>query len=128
MELIAVASREGHRAEAHARTWDIPRSSSSYEALLDHVDIEPVCISLPNTLHCEWAIKADRRRGWCARGHRLLLRERNAHARWRTRERRRARLVRADGNRVFAATMWFSGDVLGLFDCGTALPRETSSR
>jgi len=58
VELIAVASREQTRAEEYARKWEIERAYGSYEALLEDPDIEAVYISLPNTLHCEWSIRA----------------------------------------------------------------------
>ncbi len=58
VELIAVASREQTRAEEYARKWKIERAYGSYEALLEDPDIEAVYISLPNTLHCEWSIRA----------------------------------------------------------------------
>ena len=58
VELVAVASREQARADAYAREWEIPRAYGSYEDLLADVEIEAVYISLPNTLHCEWSIKA----------------------------------------------------------------------
>ena len=58
VDLVAVASRDRARADAYARTWEIPRAYASYEALLADPEIEAVYISLPNTLHCEWSIKA----------------------------------------------------------------------
>ena len=58
VELVAVASRDQARADAYAREWQIPRGYGSYEALLADPEIEAVYISLPNTLHCEWSIKA----------------------------------------------------------------------
>jgi predicted dehydrogenase len=58
VELVAVASRAQDRADAYAREWDIPRAYGSYEALLADPDVEAVYISLPNTLHAEWSIKA----------------------------------------------------------------------
>ena len=57
-ELIAVASRDQRRAEDYAREWEIDRAYGSYQALLDDPDVEAVYISLPNTLHCEWSIRA----------------------------------------------------------------------
>ena len=57
-DLIAVASRDQARAEEYAREWGIERAYGSYEALLDDPDVEAVYISLPNTLHCEWSIRA----------------------------------------------------------------------
>jgi D-xylose 1-dehydrogenase (NADP+, D-xylono-1,5-lactone-forming) len=58
VELLAVASRDQARAEAYAQEWEIPRAYGSYEALLADPEIEAVYISLPNTLHAEWSIKA----------------------------------------------------------------------
>jgi xylose dehydrogenase (NAD/NADP) len=58
VELIAVASRDLRRAEQYAREWEIDRAYGSYEALLEDADVEAVYISLPNTLHCEWSIRA----------------------------------------------------------------------
>jgi D-xylose 1-dehydrogenase (NADP+, D-xylono-1,5-lactone-forming) len=58
VELVGVASREQGRADAYAQEWTIPRSYGSYEALLEDPEIEAVYISLPNTLHVEWSIRA----------------------------------------------------------------------
>jgi len=58
VELVGVASRDRARAEAYASEWEIPRAYGSYEELLADPEIEAVYISLPNTLHCEWSIKA----------------------------------------------------------------------
>jgi D-xylose 1-dehydrogenase (NADP+, D-xylono-1,5-lactone-forming) len=57
-ELIAVASRDQKRADDYAREWEIERAYDSYAALLEDADVEAVYISLPNTLHCEWSIRA----------------------------------------------------------------------
>ena len=57
-ELIAVASRDQQRADEYAGEWEIDRAYGSYEALLDDADVEAVYISLPNTLHCDWSIRA----------------------------------------------------------------------
>src|SRR6266496_6414607 len=58
VDLVAVASRDGRRAEEYAAQWGIERAYGSYEALLEDADVEAVYISLPNTLHCEWSIRA----------------------------------------------------------------------
>jgi D-xylose 1-dehydrogenase (NADP+, D-xylono-1,5-lactone-forming) len=58
VELVAVASREQARAEGYARTWGIEQAYGSYEALLEDPDVEAVYISLPNSLHCPWSIRA----------------------------------------------------------------------
>ena len=57
-ELMAVASRDQRRAEEYAREWEIDRAYGSYQALLDDDEVEAVYISLPNTLHCDWSIRA----------------------------------------------------------------------
>ena len=53
-----MASRDAQRAEEYAREWEIDRAYGSYDALLEDDDVEAVYISLPNTLHCEWSIRA----------------------------------------------------------------------
>jgi xylose dehydrogenase (NAD/NADP) len=58
VELIAVASRDGGRAERYAEEWGIERAYGSYDALFEDPDVEAVYISLPNTMHCEWSIRA----------------------------------------------------------------------
>jgi D-xylose 1-dehydrogenase (NADP+, D-xylono-1,5-lactone-forming) len=58
VELVGVASRAQDRAEQYASWWEIPRAFGSYEALLADDQIDAVYISLPNTMHCEWSIKA----------------------------------------------------------------------
>ena len=58
VDLVGVASRTQDRAEQYAAWWEIPRAYGSYEALLADDQIDAVYISLPNTLHCEWSIKA----------------------------------------------------------------------
>ena len=57
-ELVAVASRDQGRADEYAREWEIERAYGTYEALLEDADVEALYISLPNTLHCEWSIRA----------------------------------------------------------------------
>jgi xylose dehydrogenase (NAD/NADP) len=58
VELVAVASRTQERAEQYASWWEIPQAYGSYEAMLADPGIDAIYISLPNTLHCEWSIKA----------------------------------------------------------------------
>jgi predicted dehydrogenase len=57
-ELVAVASRSQKSAQAYAVKWGIPRTHGGYQALLDDPEIDAVYISLPNSLHAEWAVRA----------------------------------------------------------------------
>ncbi len=56
--LVAVASREPGRAQAYAAEWGIPLSFGRYEDLLASDAVDVVYISLPNSLHAEWAVRA----------------------------------------------------------------------
>jgi predicted dehydrogenase len=56
--LEAVASRAADRARVYAAEWRIPRALAPYEALLSDPGIDAVYISLPNTLHADWTIRA----------------------------------------------------------------------
>jgi xylose dehydrogenase (NAD/NADP) len=58
VEVIAVASRDASRAETYARERGIERAYGSYEALLADPDLEAIYISLPNSMHVEWSIRA----------------------------------------------------------------------
>lgn len=57
-ELVAVASRDLARAQDYARQWDIPRAHGSYPDLLADPDVDVVYNALPNSLHCEWTVRA----------------------------------------------------------------------
>lgn len=57
-ELVAVASRSQSRADAYASEWGIPRSHGSYQALLGDPEVDAIYISLPNSLHAEWTVRA----------------------------------------------------------------------
>jgi D-xylose 1-dehydrogenase (NADP+, D-xylono-1,5-lactone-forming) len=58
VEVVAVASRDLARAESYAEEQGIERAHGSYEALLDDPDVEAVYISLPNSMHVDWSIRA----------------------------------------------------------------------
>ena len=57
-ELIAVASRTQEKVDKYAQKHGIPRAYGSYVELLADSDIDAVYISLPNSLHAEWIVKA----------------------------------------------------------------------
>jgi D-xylose 1-dehydrogenase (NADP+, D-xylono-1,5-lactone-forming) len=56
--LEAVASRTIERARQYAVEWNIPRALGSYDALLDDPSIDAIYISIPNSLHAEWTVRA----------------------------------------------------------------------
>jgi D-xylose 1-dehydrogenase (NADP+, D-xylono-1,5-lactone-forming) len=56
--VVAIASRDGARAEAYAREHGLARAHGSYEALLDDPDVDAIYIPLPNGLHHEWSLRA----------------------------------------------------------------------
>jgi xylose dehydrogenase (NAD/NADP) len=58
LDVIAVASRNGARAQAYAREHGIERAYESYVALLEDPEVEAVYISLPNSMHVEWTLRA----------------------------------------------------------------------
>jgi predicted dehydrogenase len=58
VDLVAVASRTQERADEYAGRWGIPHAYGSYEALLADPEIEAVYISLPNTMHSGWSVRA----------------------------------------------------------------------
>jgi predicted dehydrogenase len=57
-ELVAVASRDAHKAGAFAGELSIPRAYASYDQLLADREIEAIYIPLPNSMHHEWTIQA----------------------------------------------------------------------
>jgi predicted dehydrogenase len=56
--LRAVGSRDREHGRAYAQDKGIAVAYGSYEDLLADPEIDVVYISLPNSLHCEWAVKA----------------------------------------------------------------------
>jgi predicted dehydrogenase len=56
--VVAVASRDGARAERYAEERAIPRAHGSYEELLADPELDAIYISLPNSLHVEWTRRA----------------------------------------------------------------------
>jgi len=58
LRILAVASRDQARADDYARDNGIERAHGSYEALLADPDVEAVYISLPNSMHIDWTVRA----------------------------------------------------------------------
>ena len=58
VEIAAVASRDGAKAQAYATEHGIARAHGSYEELLGDAELDAVYISLPNGMHHEWTMKA----------------------------------------------------------------------
>jgi xylose dehydrogenase (NAD/NADP) len=58
VEVVAVGSRTVERAAEFAAEQGIARSHGSYEAFLADPDVEAVYISLPNSLHHPWTLRA----------------------------------------------------------------------
>ena len=56
--VVALGSRDQDKAKATAASLGIGRVHASYEAVLADPNVEAVYISLPNSLHVEWIIKA----------------------------------------------------------------------
>jgi xylose dehydrogenase (NAD/NADP) len=58
VEVVAVASRDGGRARAYAAEHGIPRAHGEYSALLADPGVDAVYVSLPNSLHAPWTLRA----------------------------------------------------------------------
>ncbi|MDX9973237.1 MAG: Gfo/Idh/MocA family oxidoreductase [FCB group bacterium] len=54
----AVSSREWTRANEYAKEHGIPRAFGSYEELLRSGEVDAIYNPLPNSMHCEWTIRA----------------------------------------------------------------------
>ncbi len=59
-KLACVGSRSADSASTFASAFRIPTAFGSYEQVLSASDIDAVYVSLPNSLHREWTIKALR--------------------------------------------------------------------
>jgi D-xylose 1-dehydrogenase (NADP+, D-xylono-1,5-lactone-forming) len=58
--LGAVGSRNLDAAQQFARRYEIGRAHPSYEQVLEDPSVDAVYVSLPNTMHHEWTIRALR--------------------------------------------------------------------
>ncbi|MBO69130.1 MAG: NAD-binding protein [Acidiferrobacteraceae bacterium] len=57
-EIVSISSRTASKAEAAAKEHGLARWYGSYEEQLADSYIDAVINSLPNSMHCEWTIKA----------------------------------------------------------------------
>ena len=57
-EIVAISSRGDAKARQAAEKHGIAKWYGSYEALLADPDVDAVINPLPNSMHCEWTIKA----------------------------------------------------------------------
>jgi predicted dehydrogenase len=57
IDIVAVGARDAARASEYAKENGIPRGDT-YQGILDDPSIEAVYVALPNSLHCEWTVKA----------------------------------------------------------------------
>jgi len=60
VEVVAIAARDSARARKFAKAHRIPRVPASYEDLIADPDIDVIYNPLPNSMHCEWSIRAMR--------------------------------------------------------------------
>jgi predicted dehydrogenase len=59
-EVVAIASRDGDRAQEAARSLGVASAYGSYDELLADPGVDAVYVPLPNHLHAEWTIAAAR--------------------------------------------------------------------
>lgn len=57
-ELYAIAGRSLEKAKAFQEEFGFEKAYGSYDELLADPEVEAIYIPLPNTMHCEWSIKA----------------------------------------------------------------------
>ena len=62
VEVSAVAARDPARAREFAQANGISRVLPTYEDLIADPEIDVIYNPLPNSLHCEWSIRALQRR------------------------------------------------------------------
>jgi xylose dehydrogenase (NAD/NADP) len=57
-KFIAVASRDAEKAQKFAKKFALDRAFPSYDALISCDEVDAIYIPLPNSMHCEWTIRA----------------------------------------------------------------------
>jgi xylose dehydrogenase (NAD/NADP) len=57
-DVVAISSRNLAKVQECARYLSIPRAYGTYHDMLSDPDIDAIINPLPNSLHCEWTVKA----------------------------------------------------------------------
>ena len=57
-ELYAIAGRKSEKVEKYREAFGFRKGYCSYDELLADPEVEAVYVPLPNSLHCEWTVKA----------------------------------------------------------------------
>jgi predicted dehydrogenase len=57
-EIVALSSRSKVKADKWAAELGIPKAYGSYDQLLADPEVDAVINPLPNSMHCEWTVKA----------------------------------------------------------------------
>ena len=57
-EIVSISSRTAEKAKQAAQSHNIDRWYGSYEEQLIDPDIDAIINTLPNSMHCEWTVKA----------------------------------------------------------------------
>jgi predicted dehydrogenase len=57
-EVVAISSRGDAKAKQAAQDLNIPKWYGSYDELIADPDVDAVINPLPNSMHCEWTVKA----------------------------------------------------------------------
>ena len=55
-ELVAVAARDGSRAQEFAARWSVPKAYADYQALYDAANVDAIYIATPHTFHLEQSV------------------------------------------------------------------------
>jgi predicted dehydrogenase len=58
VSVVAIAARDPRRARSFAARHGIPRVHGTYAELVGDPDVDAVYNPLPNSLHCEWTVRA----------------------------------------------------------------------
>ena len=60
VQVAAIAARDPKRAQSFARRHGIPRVHATYAELIADPELDAIYNPLPNSLHCEWTVRALR--------------------------------------------------------------------